>query len=57
MHNFVICDSREEAYKQGSCYEKLYFTITKEEIKALLAGKILVGDAAGEYSALIEMEV
>lgn len=56
MHNFIICNTREEADKYASCYGNTYFTITKEEIEALLAGKILVGDVAREYSAFIEME-
>lgn len=56
MHNFIICNTQEEANTHASCYGNTHFTIAKEEIEALLAGKILVGDIAGEYSVFIEME-
>lgn len=56
MHNFIICNTQEEANRYASCYGNTHFTITKEEIEALLVGKILVGDVAGEYSVFIEME-
>lgn len=56
MHNFIICNTQEEANTHASCYGNTHFIIAKEEIEALLAGKILVGDVAGEYSVFIEME-
>ena len=56
MHNFIICNTQKEANRYASCYGNTHFTITKEEIEALLVGKILVGDVAGEYSVFIEME-
>ena len=56
MSNFIICGTREEAYKQASCYGNSYFTITREDIEALLAGKILACDVAGEYGVFISMD-
>ena len=56
MHNFIICNTQEEANRYASCYGNTHFAITKEEMGALLVGKILVGDVAGEYSVFIEME-
>ena len=56
MNIFIACSTKEEAYKYQSCYGNTYFTITREDIEALLAGKILTGDVAGEYSVFIKME-
>lgn len=56
MNTFVICNTKEEANTHASCYGNTYFTITKEEIEALLAGKILAGDVGYEYGVFIEME-
>lgn len=56
MNIFTICDTREEANTYTSCYGNTYFIVTREEIEALLAGKILAGDVAGEYGLFIKME-
>lgn len=56
MSFFIVCDSREEARKHASCYGDTYFTITREDIEALLAGKILAGDVGGEYGLFIKMK-
>ena len=56
MNDFIVCSTKEEAYKYSSCYGNTYFTITREDIEALLAGKILTGDVAGEYGVFISMD-
>jgi hypothetical protein len=56
MNNFVVCSTKEEAYKYASYYGNTFFTITREDIEALLAGKILAGDVADEYGIFIKME-
>lgn len=56
MSSFIICNTQEEANTHASCYGNTYFTITREEIDALLAGKILAGDVGGEYGVFIIME-
>lgn len=56
MNDFIVCSTKEEAYKYSSCYGNTYFTITREDIEALLAGKILAGDVAGEYGVFISMD-
>ena len=56
MNVFIACGTKEEAYKYSSCYGNTYFTITREDIEALLAGKILAGDVAGEYGVFISMD-
>lgn len=56
MNDFIVCMTKEEAYKYSSCYGNTYFTITREDIEALLAGKILAGDIAGEYGVFISMD-
>ena len=56
MNTFIICNTREEANMHTSCYGSTYFSVTREEIEALLAGKILAGDVAGEYSVFVERE-
>ena len=56
MNDFIVCSTKEEAYKYLSCYGNTYFTITREDIEALLAGKILAGYVAGEYGVFISMD-
>lgn len=56
MNTFVICNTREEANMHASCYGNTYFIITREEIEALLAGKILASNVSGEYGAFISLE-
>lgn len=56
MSSFVICNTEEEANAHISCYGNEYFMITREDIEALLAGKILAGDVGGEYGVFVEME-
>ena len=56
MKDFIVFSTKEEAYKYSSCYGNTYFTITREDIEALLAGKILAGDVAGEYGVFISMD-
>ena len=56
MNNFVICENRGDADKLASCYGNSYFIIAREDIEALLAGKILAGDVAGEYGLFISMD-
>lgn len=56
MNTFVICNTQEEADTHASCYGNTYFTITREEIEALLVGKILAGDVADEYGVFISLE-
>lgn len=56
MNDFIVCSTKEEAYKYSSCYGNTYFTITREDIEALLAGRILAGDVAGEYGVFISMD-
>ena len=53
MNTFIICNTREEANMHTSCYGNTYFSVTREEIEALLAGKILAGDVGGEYGVFI----
>lgn len=55
MNTFIICNTREEANTHTSCYGNTYFTVTREEIEALLAGKILAGDVGYEYGVFVEM--
>lgn len=56
MRSFIICNTEEEANAHVSCYGNEYFIITREDIEALLAGKILAGDDGGEYGVFIMME-
>lgn len=56
MNSFVICNTQDEVDAYTSCYGNEYFTIAKEDIDALLAGKILAGDIGGEYGVFIMME-
>ena len=56
MNFFVICNTQEEANAYKSCYGNEYFVIAKEDIKALLSGKILAGDFGGEYGIFVVME-
>lgn len=56
MNTFIICNTREEANMHTSCYGNTYFSVTREDIEALLAGKILAGDVAGEYGVFISMD-
>lgn len=56
MNFFVICNTQEEANAYASCYGNEYFIIAKEDIEALLAGKILAGDFGGEYGVFVMME-
>lgn len=56
MSDFRICNTEEESNKYASCYGNTYFTITTEDIKALLAGKILAGDVNDEYGVFISLE-
>ena len=53
---FVICNTQEEANAYASCYGNEYFIVSKEDIEALLASKILAGDVGGEYGIFIMME-
>lgn len=52
MNIFTICDTREEADKLRTAWGNSYFLIMREDIEALLAGKIL----GGEYGLFIKME-
>lgn len=56
MNTFIICNTQEEANMHASCYGNAYLPITREEIEALLAGKILAGDVADEYGVFISLE-
>lgn len=56
MNFFVICNTQEEANAYASCYGNDYFTITREDIEALFAGKTLAGDFGGEYGVFVTME-
>mgnify|MGYP006874318728 CR=1 FL=1 len=56
MNIFTICDTREEADKLRTAWGNSYFLIMREDIEALLAGKILGGDVGGEYGLFIKME-
>ena len=56
MNTFIICSTQKEANTHASCYGNTYFTITKEEIEALLAGKVLTGDVGGEYGVFISLK-
>lgn len=56
MNDFIVCGTKEEAYKYSSCYGNVHFTFTREDIEALLAGKILAGDVDGKYGLFIKME-
>ena len=56
MNTFIICNTREEANMHTSCYGNTYFSVTREEIEALLAGKILAGNVGGEYGVFVEMD-
>ena len=55
MRSFVICNTEEEANAHVSCSGNEYFMIAREDIEALLAGKILAGDVGGEYGVFIMM--
>lgn len=55
MNFFVICNTQQEANAYASCYGNEYFVIAKEDIEALLAGKILAGDFGGEYGVFVIM--
>lgn len=55
------CLSLQEVHQTNQRYQLLnygntYFTVTREEIEALLAGKILAGDVGYEYGVFVEME-
>lgn len=56
MSVFTICNTAEEARKLRTEWGNSYFYITKEEIEALLAGKILASCVAGEYGLFIKMD-
>lgn len=56
MNTFIICNTQEEANMHASCYGNTYFAIEREDIEALLAGKILAGDVGHEYGVFIKME-
>lgn len=56
MNTFAICDTREEADKLRTTWGNSYFLIMREDIEALLAGKILAGNVGGEYGVFIKME-
>lgn len=56
MNIFTICNTREEADKLRTAWGNSYFLITREDIEALLAGKILAGDVGHEYGVFIKME-
>lgn len=55
MNIFTVCNTIEEARKLRTKWGNSYFYITKEEIEALLAGKILASCVAGEYGLFIKM--
>lgn len=56
MNIFTICDTRKEADKLQTKWGNSYFLIMREDIEALLTGKILAGCVAGEYGLFIKME-
>lgn len=56
MNTFIICNTQEEANMHASCYGNTHFTITREEIEALLAGKILASDIDDEYGVFISLK-
>lgn len=56
MNIFTTCDTREEADKLRTAWGNSYFLIMREDIEALLAGKILAGVVGGEYGLFIKME-
>ena len=56
MNTFVICNSTEEILSNMSCRGNVNFTLSAEDISALLQGKTLAGDYGGEYGVFITME-
>lgn len=56
MNVFTICDTMEEADKLRTRWGNSYFLIMREDIEALLDGKILAGDVGDEYGLFIKME-
>ena len=56
MKNFIICNTMEEANKLRTKWGNSYFFITREEIEALLDGKILACRVAGEYGVFVKMD-
>lgn len=56
MSDFYICENLEEATEYRPPWGNTCLTISREDIDALLAGKVLAGDAAGEYGLFIGME-
>lgn len=47
MNTFIICNAH---------YGNIHFTITREEIEALLAGKILASGIDDEYGVFISLK-
>lgn len=56
MNNFYICEDKKAADKYRSCWGNSYLIITREDIEALLDGKILASDVNDEYGLFISME-
>lgn len=57
MSNFIIVKDKEEAYKpQYVAYGTEVFYITREQIQALLDGKVLVNPDPEEYGTVVMLE-
>ena len=57
MSDFSVINNSLEAMKEfGFQYGYETFKITRNDIQALLDGKILAGDYDGEYSIFVRLE-
>lgn len=54
--DFVICDNQKDIDDNCSCYGNDFYTIAKEDILALLAGKTICAMCNDEYGVFIKME-
>lgn len=56
-NNIIICNSKEDIDKIDSEYwGSEFYTITKKDIEALMAGKTLAFIVNDEYSGFVKME-
>lgn len=56
-NNIIICNSKEDIDKIDSEYwGSEFYTITKEDIEALMAGKTLAFIVNDEYSGFVKMK-
>lgn len=56
MENFIICNNEKEINENCSCWGNDFYTISKEDIEALLHGKTLHVMVNDEYGVFINME-